>query len=250
MRVYPLSEGSFTIDHTKRFIPFDQERHRLQDRPSGSLMVEIQPFVVLTNRDVILLDTGLGFTSATGNLQLFENLQRVGVSPSSVTKVLLSHLHKDHAGGATIFDEQLGQWKPCFPSAQYHLQRAELDYAFSKAGSSYQLEELEVLQRMENLVLHDEEGIIDGYITFQRSGGHCPFHQVFWIREAGSTLFYGGDEAPQLQQMKSRFMAKYDYDGRKAMELRQKWWAEGKGWTFLFYHDVRTPFFKQDPAAS
>jgi hypothetical protein len=44
--------------------------------------------------------------------------------------------------------------------------------------------------------------------------------------------------------MKSRFVAKYDHDGKKAMELRQKWWQEGNGWTFLFYHDIKTPFLK------
>jgi hypothetical protein len=67
---------------------------------------------------------------------------------------------------------------------------------------------------------------------------------VFWIEGDGETIFFGGDEAPQLHQMKSRFVAKYDHDGKKAMELRQKWWQEGNGWTFLFYHDIKTPFLK------
>jgi hypothetical protein len=28
------------------------------------------------------------------------------------------------------------------------------------------------------------------------------------------------------------------------MELRQQWWEEGRtaAWTFLFYHDIATPF--------
>jgi hypothetical protein len=44
--------------------------------------------------------------------------------------------------------------------------------------------------------------------------------------------------------MKSRFIAKYDYDGKLCMELRQKWWQQGQEehWTFLFYHDIKTPF--------
>jgi hypothetical protein len=69
---------------------------------------------------------------------------------------------------------------------------------------------------------------------------------VFWIVDGGETTFFGGDVAPQLQQMKSRFVAKYDYDGKLAMELRQEWWSKGQeeGWTFLFYHDVKTPVFK------
>ena len=41
--------------------------------------------------------------------------------------------------------------------------------------------------------------------------------------------------------MKHRFAAKYDYNGKKAMELRQQWWEKGEKekWTFLFYHDVK-----------
>jgi hypothetical protein len=51
-----------------------------------------------------------------------------------------------------------------------------------------------------------------------------------------------------LQQMKNKFIAKYDYDGKKCMELRQQWWQQGKEerWTFLFYHDIKTPVFKFD----
>src|SRR4029078_1460409 len=99
MKIIPLSEGTFTIDKTKLFVPFDDSSDDLQARPVGSLLVEIQPFVVVTKKDVLLLDTGLGFTNADGQMQLHSNLEEAGIQPSSITKVLLSHLHKDHAGG-------------------------------------------------------------------------------------------------------------------------------------------------------
>ena len=62
----------------------------------------------------------------------------------------------------------------------------------------------------------------------------------------GAGHFVGGDEAPQLQLMKSKFVAKYDADGKKAMQLRQVWWQQGNDqrWRFLFYHDVNTPVFQ------
>jgi len=30
------------------------------------------------------------------------------------------------------------------------------------------------------------------------------------------------------------------------MELRQQWWQQGEkeNWTFLFYHDIKTPVWK------
>ena len=51
------------------------------------------------------------------------------------------------------------------------------------------------------------------------------------------------DEAPQLKQMKIKYIAKYDYDGKKAMALREQYAAQGRaeGWQFLFYHDIAAP---------
>ena len=62
MNIFPLSEGSFTIDQTKVFIPFDVHSDNLQERPRGSLLVEIQPFLVVTDDDIVLFDSGLGYS--------------------------------------------------------------------------------------------------------------------------------------------------------------------------------------------
>jgi glyoxylase-like metal-dependent hydrolase (beta-lactamase superfamily II) len=241
MHIIPLSEGAFTIDKTKRFIPFDLEKDDLQQRSTGSLLVEIQPFALITSEDVLVIDTGLGF-ERDGKLQIHANLESAGIDPVRVTKVLLSHLHKDHAGGICP-DGHMS-----FPNAHYYVQRRELEYAFEKGPTSYLTNELECLKTSSQVVFLDGDGVLDGYIRYMVTGAHCPWHQVFRIVDGGETVFFGGDVAPQLQQMKSRFVAKYDYDGKKAMELRQQWWKQGQeeGWTFLFYHDVKTPTLKQD----
>ncbi len=243
MRIIPLSEGSFTVDSTKAFVPFDKADDQLQARPAGSLLVEIQPFVVITASDVLLLDTGLGFRKE-GVLQLYRNLEHAGIDPAGITKVLLSHLHKDHAGGIAVGPDHR---QLSFPQATYYLQEKELRFAFEKGAPSYLVNELELLRRSSNVVLlDDDKGTIDGYIRYEVTGAHSPFHQVFWIGDEGETVFFGADDAPQLQQMKHRFAAKYDHDGKKAMEFRRQWWEQGaeEGWTFLFYHDVKTPVFK------
>lgn len=241
MKIIPLSEGSFTIDKTKLFVPFDEEKDSMKERGSGSLLVEVQPFVVITSHDVLLLDTGLGFEK-DGVLQLHKNLMDAGINPGEVTKVLMSHLHKDHAGAVGMEREGLGA-RLSFPSATYYVQRNELNYAFEKGFPSFVTEELECLRNNSQVHLLDGDGVVDNYIRYEVTGAHSLYHQVFWIEEDGEKIFFGGDDAPQLQQMKTRYAAKYDYDGKKAMELRQKWWEEGEeeGWTFLFYHDIKTP---------
>ncbi len=243
MKIIPLSEGTFTIDKTKLFVPFDESKDELKERGSGSLLVEIQPFVVITSKDILLLDTGLGFEK-DGVLQLHKNLMDAGINPSEVTKVLLSHLHKDHAGAVGIEREGLGG-RLSLPNATYYVQRKELEFAFEKGFPSFITEELECLKNSSQVTLTEGKGEIDGYITYEISGAHSPYHQVFWIREENEIIFFGGDEAPQLYQMKHRFVAKYDHDGKKAMELRQSWWklGEKEKWTFLFYHDVTNPIW-------
>ena len=243
MRVIPLSEGSFTIDKSKLFVPFDASTDDLQKRPVGSLLVEVQPFVVITTEDVLLLDAGLGFSRQNGVLQIHQNLMDAGINPSEVTKVLMTHLHKDHAGGVSIDDESSGKKRLSFPNARYYFQRKELEFAFEKGFPSYLTEELECLKDSPHITLLENNGVIDGYIKYEVTAAHSPYHQVYWIVDGGETMFFGGDDAPQLHQMKSRFIAKYDYDGKKSMDLRREWWERGRreNWKFLFYHDIRTP---------
>jgi len=245
MKIIPLSEGSFTIDNSKLFIPFDANQDDLQLRPVGSLLVEVQPFVLITSEDVLLLDTGLGFEK-DGNLQIHQNLIKAGIRPSEVTKVLVSHLHKDHAGGISRMDNSTGSYELAFPQARYYLQKSELEAAYQKGLPSYFTNQLDCLIESPRVVLLNGNGVLNGYIKYEVSGGHSPFHQVFWVVDGGEKVFFGADVAPQLSQMKRRFVAKYDSDGNRSMELRQQWWQKGQEekWTFLFYHDIATPVWR------
>jgi glyoxylase-like metal-dependent hydrolase (beta-lactamase superfamily II) len=247
MQVVPLSEGAFTVDKTKLFVPFDPAKDDLQARPFGSLLVEVQPFAIVTREDVLVLDGGLGF-ERQGMLQLHQNLQNAGILPDQVTKVLVSHLHKDHSGGLGREERPGGPRVLSFPQARYYIQQKELTFAFDKGFPSYLTEELECLRDAPQVELLDGNGVIDGYIRYELTGAHCPYHQAFWIVEGGETFFFGGDVAPQWQQMKNRFLAKYDFDGKKSMELRKAWWEKGRKehWTFLFYHDILNPVVRPD----
>ncbi len=243
MKIIPLSEGAFTIDSTKKFIPFNTDTDDLQQRSVGSLLVEIQPFCIVTSKDILLIDAGLGFTTSEGSLQIHQNLIDNGINPMDVTKVLMSHLHKDHSGGVSKEDKILQQKFISFPNAQYFVNKDEFDFAMAKGKPSYTPDEFEILGWHDKVIFTHGNGNINDYIKYEITGAHSPYHQIFFIEEDGQKIFFGGDVAPQLQQMKSRFVAKYDYDGKLCMELRQQWWQQGQQekWTFLFYHDIKTP---------
>lgn len=240
-KIIPLSEGAFTVDQTKKFVPFNKQNDDLQGRNKGSLLVEIQPFVVITSKDILLLDTGLGFADKEGQLQIHKNLASNGINATDVTKVLLSHLHKDHSGGIAQTNKRIVS----FENATYYINKNEWEYALKRGLPSYHVNDFLLLEKTGKVVFTEDEGVIDDYIFYEVTGAHSPFHQVFKIVDGDEIIFFGGDVAPQLQQMKNRFKAKYDFDGAASMELRQKWWKEGEKekWTFLFYHDIKEPVF-------
>ena len=193
MTIIPLSEGAFTVGKTKKFFPFNKEQDNLQERETGSLLVEVQPFAVVTAEDILVLDAGLGF-ELHGTLQIHQNLIAAGIEPSKVTKVLMSHLHKDHSGGISKINPATGKQELSFSNAKYYIQKQELAFAFDKGAPSYMIADLECLNNNQQVILLEGNGAIDGYIKYELTGAHCPYHQVFWIIDGGEEIFYGGDE--------------------------------------------------------
>ncbi len=241
-QIIPLSEGEFTVGADKKFVPFNSAKDELTDRPTGSILVEVQPFLIITDTDYILLDAGLGM-QIDNQLQIYSNLFKHNVLPSQITKVVMSHLHKDHASGMCHVDD-FGEVELSFPKATYYIYKAEFDFAMANQTKSYVPEHFYILQNNAQVVFYSEpEGELAPGIWHQHSGGHCMHHQVIKISDGTQTIFYAGDEASQLKQLKSRFIAKYDYDGRKANELRVQYAEQGakEKWQFLFYHDIGSP---------
>jgi glyoxylase-like metal-dependent hydrolase (beta-lactamase superfamily II) len=132
LKAFALYEGSYSVDNSKTFIPFDPAIHNPKDRPA-SLFIYVQPFLVETGNDLIILDTGLGFHNAQGELIIHENIRNAGYDPSDVSLVLMSHLHFDHAGG--MVNNADGKVSLSFPNAEYVIQRGEWEAAYSKPSS-------------------------------------------------------------------------------------------------------------------
>lgn len=238
MEIFALGEGSYSVDATKKFVPFDPQTDNAKDRP-GSLFIHVNPFLVKTTTDLILLDCGLGYKDTRDELYLHQHIRNAGFEPDDVTLVLMSHLHYDHSGGLVV--ERDGELVPSFPNATHMMQKQEWEFGFTGKSSSYHVEIFEALKGVK-LDLVEGSGEYKPGIRYELSGGHCPYHQVFWLEDVTGKCFFGGDELPEPEQLLRKFIAKYDYDGRKAMELREEYGkiAAAEDWTCLFYHAKST----------
>ncbi|WP_116788151.1 MBL fold metallo-hydrolase [Flavobacterium psychrotrophum] len=242
MKIIPLNEGVFHVSNDKEFY---QEGEALPNDGKGFLTMAICPFLIELPNDLILIDTGLGFLK-NGTPVIRQCIENAGYKVENITKVLLSHLHKDHTDGLGYFEN--GVFIQNFPQAAIYVQERELDNALTQSAShSYNQEVLQQLGYLDNIkFMNDDKGHIGDFITYEVTSGHSPFHQVFWIEHDGEIAFFGGDNLPQLAYLKYHIAYKTDFDGKKAMELRQKWEKQAleNNWSLLFYHDVKRQVVK------
>lgn len=236
MKAYSLYEGSYSVDASKKFVPFDPLTEDPLSR-KGSIFVHIYPFLIETSDELILLDTGLGQVNEAGELKLHANIRKAGYDPSQVTKVVMSHLHSDHSSGLVMPDGT--GYQLSFPKADIYIQKDELATALEDRPSSYPSHKMAYVRDHARLHLLEESGSISPSIRFELSGGHSPFHQVIHVEAGSDYYFYGGDEMPESAAVIRNYIAKYDYDGRRSRDLRNGYYkhAAEEGWRCLFYHD-------------
>lgn len=234
MKIIPLKEGNFIADKLKNF-------KILEENPEArGIKMSIQPFLIITKNDYILIDAGFGWKNKAGKLVITEILEKENIHPDQITKILLSHLHKDHINGTLLKTEN--GFEPTFPNAKIYTQNRELDFALESRGNpSFDFEVLEALIQQSNIVwMNEDQGNINDEIYYEVVGGHSPFMQIFKITENDGTVFFGADNLPQESYLKYHVAYKSDFDGKKAMQLRIKWQEEAidNHWKILLYHDL------------
>lgn len=153
---------------------------------------------LLRRRDeCVLVDTGppLGEAAQRGLrdvVPLAEGLARFGVDAKSVSTVLLTHLHWDHAANALSL-----------PNATFHAQRTELDFyrsrrrhhpAFDRFFSA-QTDLLDLIDRQRIVGLPESQAFRDGIDVF-RVGGHTPGSQMVQVASDQGRALIAGDAIP------------------------------------------------------
>lgn len=155
-------------------------------------------WVLKSGDEVIVVDSGYDTPEAKNRdrpilREPAEALRKIGIRAEDVTKLIITHLHYDHAGG-------LAQ----FPNATIHLQAAEMAFATGPCMCHDTLRMpfsadhvCQMVHRIYSgrVVFHDGEGQIADGVTVHCIGGHSRGLQAVRIRTASGWLCLASDAA-------------------------------------------------------
>lgn len=194
----------------------------------GPVPCALNTFLVNTGGRLTLIDTGSGdWVGPTMGL-LPANLAAMGVTPDRVDTVLLTHLHRDHAGG--LLDKEN---RPLFPAAEVVVPEVEMAFWLDDANAA------KVPQGSRGGFAYAKaiEAAYRGRLRRQAGGrevspgiqaidafGHTPGHTIYRIASGPAQLLVFGDmvHMPALQTRHPDWGVSFDVDPATAVATRRR----------------------------
>ena len=189
--------------------------------------------LVNTGSQLVLIDTGYGpdlsvrqkrnFQAEEGEPLLLSLADR-GLTPEDIDVVVLSHLHFDHAGGATHRNKS-NEFTCTFPEAEYVVQRGEWETALSESAELkgvYSPNRLRPLEQRGRLrLLEGDEEIVPG-VTARVTGGHTRDHMAVIIESDAQAAYFLGDICPTTAHLPMFWCLSYDLDLLQTRRIKQE----------------------------
>lgn len=199
----------------------------------------------------ILVDTGNGtklpdkFCDIYGidkkDADIEAAIARLGLSTDDITDVILTHLHFDHAGGATVLRD--GKAVPTFRNATYYVQKEQFDWAVNpsvKDRASYMPHNYLPLKEHNQLKLIEGRFELFPGIEVIPVHGHTDAMQLVKVRIGKESILYCADLMATAAHVPVHYGMGYDNYPMKVIEEKQAILDEAfKENTILFFeHDA------------
>lgn len=259
--ICPLPTGIFGLDGGAMFGTVPRVLWERSNPPDEKNRIPMEArCLLLKSKDLnILIDTGNGgdFIAKYGDKlggkfkemyamdeagpSLMKSLAANGLKAEDIHHVILTHLHFDHAGGATT--EVNGQIVPAFPNAQFWIQEKNLETASQpnlREKASYFTPNFQPLleKGVVNVLKGSQENILPG-ISVLISHGHTQGQQVVKVSDGNKSLLFCADLVPTSSHVRTPWLMGYDLHPLTLMEEKQKYLGEAadQSWYLFFEHD-------------
>jgi len=252
MEIFPIIADLWKMDGGVSFgvVPKSiWNKNNLADE-NNLIPIVTRCILIKTDSRLILVDAGMGnkqderyykLRYRDPSVGLLKSLNNAGFRADEITDIVFTHLHDDHAGGATYRDEK-GNIGHLFPNATYYCSRSQWEWAIhpnKREGASYFRDNLIPLQESNRLVLIEEECDLFPEIRVKLYNGHTMGQLIPYIDFKGQTVVFLGDFIPTTFNIPLPYVPAVDIQPLVSMDEKLLFLKEAadKKYLLVFEHD-------------
>lgn len=251
-----LSDGLMRLDGGAMFgvVPKVLWEKKLPADPRNRIRLGMNSLLVEGAEGRTVIEVGAGgkederFADMYGlerNGGLPARLEEAGAPVGTIDRVILTHLHFDHAGGATRREDD--RIVPTFPNATYHLHRGEYEEAIgshARNQASYLQHDFVPLVESGRVEWMEDGARIAGAFDVLVTPGHTENHCSIAVDDgAGRRIVFLGDLVPTTHHLPYPWIMAYDLYPVTTLETKQRLLprAVEEDWLCAFVHDADAP---------
>ena len=173
---------------------------------------------------------------------LHSSLEQHGFIPNDITDIIFTHLHFDHCGGTTFYDED-GNIAHTFKNAQYHVTKRHWQTATNpnaREKASFLHDNIEPLAASDQLNLIGDNHRFEEGLSAQPVNGHTLGQQLPKIEANGKTIVFTGDLIPTHVHVPLPWVMGYDMRPIETLEEKKSFLDDAvkNNWYLFLEHDA------------
>lgn len=253
--LHQIETGRFSLDGGSMFgvVPKVLWNELIPADDENRIEMACRALLIVGDKRKILVDTGFGnkfsekqksiYKIDNSKYDLISSLKKFDLETKDITDVILTHLHFDHAGGATYLEA--GKRKLTFPNAVYYVQKTHYEWALEpslKDKSGFNKDDFKPVVDEGKMRLVEGQVMILPDIQFITSDGHTTGLQLVKIFDLENTLLFCSDLIPTAHHIRLPYIAAYDNYPitivKEKKEILTR--AYNNNWILFFQHDPGT----------
>ena len=265
IRIHALDAGVARLDGGAMFgvVPRPLWERRIAPDERNRIPLALRCLLIEAPDALVLVDTGVGNKEDARFLDIYgvENqgdptrledaVRAAGFQPGDIDLVVLTHLHFDHAGGATRRRTD-GSVEPSFPGVPHVVQRGELAFSAlrnERVRASYLALNVEPITDAGLWQLVDGAAEVTRGVHVIPTPGHTPHHQSVLIESEGERACFLADLCPTTAHIPLPWIMGYDLEPLVTLESKREMWrrARDEDWLLIFEHDPGVAWGRLDP---
>jgi glyoxylase-like metal-dependent hydrolase (beta-lactamase superfamily II) len=250
--VSAYNHGFFRLDGGAMFgtVPKTIWSKLMPPDDDNRIRMAARSLIIRAEERVFMVDAGMG-DRWTEKLRRIYDIQPgvdndPGFDTDSVTDIILTHLHFDHARG--IFrarPEAEGEVDLRYPQARVYVQAANYENARkpnARERASYLAEDVKLLERTPLVFTSGSQELYPG-IWVHGTNGHTRGHQWVEVKNGDVSVAFPSDIVPTSRHLPLPYLMGYDVSAETLLgekdELLNR--AVAERWILVFGHDPDVP---------